>query len=112
MIPVNVRLPAKLIEPIDKWVDDGRFASRSDAIKTMIRFYEERERTAQFLQMLDKRGREARRDPDELVPLQDSILQGEKAEAFGILQPEDRRLSSDLRDNRVRKEGHHAYGRA
>ncbi len=49
----------------------GRFASRSDAIKTMVRFYEERERTAQFLEMLDKRSREARLKPDELLSIED-----------------------------------------
>ncbi len=69
MIPVNVRLPKSLITPIDTWVKEGRFASRSDAIKTMIAFYEEKEKTRRFGAMLIERSHEARNKPDILVPL-------------------------------------------
>ena len=69
MIPVNVRLPEKLIEPIDDWVKQGRFASRSDAIKSMVFFFEERERTRDFLGMLDERSREARENPEDLIDI-------------------------------------------
>ena len=70
MISVNVRVPEKLVEPIDRWVADGRFASRSDAIKSILSFYEERERTLAFAQMLEQRSRQARRDPGILIPLE------------------------------------------
>jgi Arc/MetJ-type ribon-helix-helix transcriptional regulator len=69
MIPVNVRLPEGLIKPIDEWVNEGRFASRSEAIKSMVFFYEEREKTASFLDMLNQRSKESREHPEELVPL-------------------------------------------
>ena len=70
MISVNVRLPEKLIEPIDGWVSEGRFSSRSDAIKTMIAFYEEKEKTMNFASMLTQRSRQARENPDILKPLE------------------------------------------
>lgn len=70
MISVNVRVPEGLVKPIDAWVKQGKFASRSDAIKSMIAFYEEREKTRQFLAMLDQRSREAHENPDSLIPLE------------------------------------------
>jgi len=69
MIPVNVRLPEALVKPIDNWINEGRFSSRSEAIKSMIAFYEEREKTRQFAEMLLARSREAKENPDDLVPL-------------------------------------------
>jgi Arc/MetJ-type ribon-helix-helix transcriptional regulator len=69
MISVNVRVPEELIKSLDSWVDEGRFASRSDAVKTILAFYKEREKTRSFLALLDKRSREARENPDILVPL-------------------------------------------
>jgi len=33
-----------MIEDIDKWIEEGRFKSRSDAIKTIISLFEEREK--------------------------------------------------------------------
>ena len=69
MIPVNVRLPEYLVKPIDEWVCEGRFASRSDAIKMMIAFYEEKEKTRQFAGMLMARSREARENPEILIAL-------------------------------------------
>lgn len=69
MIPVNVRVPNELIKPIDRWVKEGRFASRSDAIKTIIAFYEEREKTREFARMLSQRSKEARENPKDLIPL-------------------------------------------
>ena len=70
MISVNVRVPKQMVESIDEWVKKGEFASRSEAIKSMISFYEEREKTRQFAELLTQRSEEARRDPKCLIPLQ------------------------------------------
>ena len=59
---VQLRLPKKTIEEIDQWVKEGRFKSRSDAIRTIISLYEERERTREFLTMLNTKSEEAERD--------------------------------------------------
>jgi Arc/MetJ-type ribon-helix-helix transcriptional regulator len=64
---VQLRLSQKTLQEIDRWVAEGRFKSRSDAIKTIISFYEEREKTRKFYQMLLKRSEEARKHPESLV---------------------------------------------
>ena len=64
-------MPEKLVKEIDKWVAEGRFKSRSDAIKTIVALYEERERTREFYKMLVERSREAREKPEILVPLEE-----------------------------------------
>ena len=71
MTQVQLRLPQKMIEEIDKWVEEGRFKSRSDAIKTIISLYEERERTREFLVMLKARSEEAEERPEILIPLEE-----------------------------------------
>jgi len=68
---VQLRLSQKMLEEIDRWVVEGRFKSRSDAIKTIIGFYEERERTREFFKMLVKRSEEARNHPEALIPLEE-----------------------------------------
>ena len=68
---VQLRLPEKMLEEIDRWVAEGRFKSRSDAIKAIISFYEEREKTREFFRMLVKRSEEARKHPEVLVPLEE-----------------------------------------
>lgn len=70
MAQVQLRLPEKMIAEIDKWVAEGRFKSRSDAIKTIIALYEERERAREFFRMLAERSEEARNKPESLVPLE------------------------------------------
>lgn len=60
-----------MLEEIDRWVAEGRFKSRSDAIKAIISFYEEREKTREFFKMLVKRSGEARKHPEVLVPLEE-----------------------------------------
>ena len=71
MVQVQVRIPDKLVEEIDRWVAEGRFRSRSDAIKTIIALYHERERTRRFYEMLDERNKEAKEKPDVLVRLEE-----------------------------------------
>ncbi len=68
---VQLRLPEKMLEEIDKWVAEGRFKSRSDAIKTILNFYEEREKTREFFKMLTKRSEEAKKHPKSLIPLEE-----------------------------------------
>jgi Arc/MetJ-type ribon-helix-helix transcriptional regulator len=61
-----------MIEEIDRWVEEGRFKSRSDAIKTIISLFEEREKTRDFLAMLKIRSDEAEERPETLIPLEES----------------------------------------
>jgi len=68
---VQLRLPQKTIEEIDKWVAEGRFKNRSDAIKSVITLYQEREKTCAFFNMLLKRSEEAKQHPETLVPLEE-----------------------------------------
>jgi Arc/MetJ-type ribon-helix-helix transcriptional regulator len=68
---VQLRLPQKTLEEIDKWVAEGRFKNRSDAIKSIITYYEEREKTYNFFNMLIKRSEEAKKRPETLVPLEE-----------------------------------------
>jgi len=72
MAQVQLRLPEKTLQQIDQWVSEGKFKSRSDAIKTIISLYEEKEKTRQFYQMLHKRSQEAKEQPEKLVPLEDA----------------------------------------
>jgi len=60
-----------MLEEIDKWVVEGRFKSRSDAIKTILSLYQEREKTREFYKMLLKRSEEAKRHPEALIPLEE-----------------------------------------
>lgn len=71
MAQVQLRVPDGTIEELDRWVKEGRFKSRSDAIKTMIAFYQEREKTRSFYKMLVERSREAREKPELLIPLEE-----------------------------------------
>jgi len=68
---VQLRLPQKTVEEIDKWIAEGRFKSRSEAIKTIISLYQEREKTREFFKMLMSRSEEAKRHPEILVPLEE-----------------------------------------
>ncbi|MDT8782277.1 MAG: hypothetical protein IAX22_06480 [Candidatus Bathyarchaeota archaeon] len=72
MAQVQLRLPEKTLQQLDQWVSEGKFKSRSDAIKTIISLYEEKEKTRQFYQMLHKRSQEAKEQPEKLVPLEDA----------------------------------------
>jgi len=69
---VQLRLPPKMIDEIDRWVEEGRFKSRSDAIKTIISLFEEREKTREFLAMLNARSEEVEEHPETLIPLEES----------------------------------------
>ncbi len=60
-----------MIEEIDRWVKEGRFKSRSDAIRTIISLYEERNKTREFLAMLNSRSEDAEERPETLIPLEE-----------------------------------------
>jgi len=70
-IQVQVRMPNELVKDIDRWVAKGRFASRSDAVKTILALHLDRERTREFHEMLLRRSEEVRRKPGSLVPLEE-----------------------------------------
>jgi len=69
--PVQVRIPREMLKEIDGWVEEGRFANRSEAVKTIVALYNERERTRTFYEMLSTRSREAKENPEELLPLEE-----------------------------------------
>jgi len=68
---VQLRLSQKTLEEIDAWVAEGRFKNRSDAIKSIITYYQEREKTCTFFNMLLKRSEEAKQHPESLVPIEE-----------------------------------------
>ena len=72
MAQVQLRLPQEMIAEIDNWVAEGKFRSRSDAIKTIISLYEEREKTRKFYELLNKRSEESKRHPEKLVPIEEA----------------------------------------
>jgi len=71
MVQVQVRLPEQAIVELDAWIGQGRFRSRSDAVKTILELYEEKEKTRDFFKMLTNRSAEAHEIPEMLVPLAD-----------------------------------------
>ena len=70
-VQVQVRVPKKIVEEIDKWIAQGKFANRSEAIKTVLALYEERENTRRFYQTLIDRSEQAKKKPKTLVPLEE-----------------------------------------
>ena len=68
---VQLRLPQKTLEEIDNWVTEGRFKNRSDAIKSIINYYQEREKTCDFFNLLLKRSEEAKQHPESLIPIEE-----------------------------------------
>ena len=68
---VQVRIPDDLVRELDRWIAEGRFSSRSEAVKTIVALYKERERTRKFYEMLSRRSEDARRHPERLIQLKD-----------------------------------------
>jgi len=71
MVQVQLRIPEESISEIDKWVSEGKFKSRSDAIRTILALYQEKEKTREFCKMLVERSNEAKENPEILIPLED-----------------------------------------
>jgi Arc/MetJ-type ribon-helix-helix transcriptional regulator len=69
-VQVQVRLPEELARQLDKWVQEGKFVNRSDAIKAIVSLYTEREKTRKFYEMLEFRSEEAKERPERLVELE------------------------------------------
>ena len=69
MVQVQLRMSEKAVKNIDKLVDRGEFKSRSDAIKSMVEYYQEREKTMGFLKMLVKRSEDVEEKPEMLIPI-------------------------------------------
>ena len=61
------------MKELDRWIAEGKFSSRSEAVKTIVTLYNERERTRRFYEMLEKESSEAKRRPDSLIPLNDAL---------------------------------------
>ena len=72
MVQVQLRVPERTVKEIDEWVEEGRFRSRSDAVKTIIALYEDKMRTMEFFRMLMKRSKEADEKPEMLIPFDGS----------------------------------------
>jgi len=70
MAQVQVRVPENLLETLDEWIEEGKFKSRSDAIRIVLSQYEEREKTREFFKLLNERSREAKEYPEYLIPLE------------------------------------------
>jgi len=68
---VQVRIPEELVQEIDGWIAEGRFSSRSEAVKTIVTLYDERERTRKFYEMVSKESEDARKHPKSLIALKD-----------------------------------------
>ena len=68
---VQLRLSQKTIEELDRWVAEGRFKSRSDAIRNILNYYQEREKTREFYKLLNKKSKEAKEHPETLIPLEE-----------------------------------------
>ncbi len=71
-IQVQVRIPKELVEQIDRWISEGKFSSRSEAVKTIVVLYNERERIRKFYQILVRRSDEARTNPEILLPVDEA----------------------------------------
>ena len=70
-VQVQVRVPKKVVQEIDRWIEEGRFANRSEAVKTVLALYEEREKTREFYRILVNRSEQAKKKPDSLIPLEE-----------------------------------------
>ncbi len=68
---VQLRLPEETLAELDRWVQEGRFKSRSDAIRVILELYREGERTMSFYSMLVGRSKEAKARPEMLLPLEE-----------------------------------------
>ena len=71
MVQVQLRVPEAVIKPVDKMIAKREFKSRSDALRTILALYEEREKTRMFYKMLVERSKEIKEKPEMLVSLKE-----------------------------------------
>ena len=70
-VQVQVRVPERVVQEIDRWISEGRFANRSEAIKTVLVLYQEMDRTRKFYQTLLRRSEHAKKNPNSLISLEE-----------------------------------------
>jgi Arc/MetJ-type ribon-helix-helix transcriptional regulator len=63
MSQVQLRLPEETVKQLDAWVAEGRFKSRSDAIRTILNLYEECEKNRRFYEMLQQAAKKQKSTP-------------------------------------------------
>jgi Arc/MetJ-type ribon-helix-helix transcriptional regulator len=60
-VNIQIRFPQKIVEMVDEDIKGGYFSSRSDAIRTIVEFYELQNKRKEFFEMLKKREEEINR---------------------------------------------------
>jgi Arc/MetJ-type ribon-helix-helix transcriptional regulator len=70
-VQVQVRLPREMVREIDQMIREGKFVSRSEAIKTVLAIYQEKRRVRGFYEILVMRSKEAKKKSNLLVPLEE-----------------------------------------
>lgn len=70
-VSVQLRLPRQTVQEIDSDVRKGRFKSRSDAIRYILQWFEEREKTLRLIRNLEKASAEAKKHPEKWARLED-----------------------------------------
>lgn len=70
-VQVQIRLPREMVREIDQMVREGKFMSRSEAIKTVLAIHQEKKRVREFYEMLVTRSKEAKKMSHRLVPLEE-----------------------------------------
>ena len=71
MVQVQLRVSDATADFLDMLVKQGRFSSRSEAVKTMITIYEERNKTREFYEELKRRAKEMDKHPERAVDFED-----------------------------------------
>jgi len=69
---VQIKLSEDMVHEIDQCVQEGRFRSRSDAVRVIVKLYRERERMVGLGGMLLERSEEAKARPEILSELEKS----------------------------------------
>ncbi len=64
MVQVQVRMPKAMADHIDRWIVEGRFSSRSEAIRMAMALFQEKEKAQVFCNMLIERSKEAKEQPE------------------------------------------------
>ncbi len=71
VVQVQLRVSEETVKELDGWIESGKFKSRSDAIKTILALYEEKEKTRTFYKTLIERSDEVKENPEMLIPFED-----------------------------------------
>ena len=71
MVQVQLRIPEGMVEEVDQLVKEGKFRSRSDAIKGIVMIYMESKKTKEFFKMIKEIDEETEKHPETLISLED-----------------------------------------